>query len=152
MANRLFSRASIRSRTTLNRLALATALSVATGLTLADPTPVDTTAPAMETAAKSDNCLPIHSIRRTKIVDDQNILFFTNDGKVYNNKLPHRCSGLASADTFSYKTSQNELCNVDVITVLHQTGGSYMNGPSCGLGNFAPTENPDKAAKEKAAK
>lgn len=100
-------------------------------------------------AAATKRCLMVTAIKRTKIVDDQNILFYTPDHKVYNNHLPHACNGLAAANTFKYETSLSQLCNVDFITVLHQTGDGYMAGASCGLGLFEPTTDPEKIQPKK---
>lgn len=99
-----------------------------------------------DTAANSaERCLYVAAIKRTKVVDNQNILFYTRDHKVYNNHLPHACAGLAAANTFKYATSQSRLCNVDTITVLNQISGGYMPGATCGLGLFEPTADPEKA-------
>lgn len=95
------------------------------------------------------NCLPIAQISSTRVIDDQNIVFKVRNNTFYNNKLPHKCGGLKSADTFTYSTSQSQLCNVDIITVLHGSGASMMRGASCGLGDFTPTEDPDKKADKK---
>jgi hypothetical protein len=123
-------------------------LVVAVGAAGAEPTTPATASPT----AKAEHCLPLKSIRNTRIVDDSNVLFYTNGSNVYKNQLPHRCSGLRSADTFLYRTSQSELCNLDIITVLNRIGSDFTPGPSCGLGLFEPI---DKAAAEallKAAK
>ena len=96
-----------------------------------------------ETAA-AERCLPVHTIRRTKVVDNQNILFYTYTRKVYINHLPHTCTDLTMGDTFKYATSQSQLCNVDTITVLHETGSGWIPGASCGLGMFEPTTDPEK--------
>lgn len=95
-----------------------------------------------DTAAK--RCLMVTTIQRTKVVDDQNILFYTHNHKVYNNHLPYACSGLTAANTFKYATSQSQLCNVDIITVLNPISGGYMPGAACGLGSFEPTTDPEK--------
>jgi hypothetical protein len=49
-----------------------------------------------------------------------------------------------------YKTSLNELCNVDIITVLNSVGSGFLPGISCGLGNFYPItkENADTLKKQ----
>ena len=94
----------------------------------------------------AERCIPIKSIKRTKIVDDQTIAFYLNNGKIYNNRLPHRCPGLASANSFKYETAQSELCSVDLITALHQTAGQLTPGAGCGLGQFTPTDDPEKKA------
>lgn len=96
---------------------------------------------------KSLDCLQINQIKRTRIIDDQNIVFATNGNRFYNNHLAQKCSGLKSADKFRYKTSQSVLCNVDTITVLHDAGSGMMDGATCGLGTFTPAEDPDKKDK-----
>jgi len=105
-------------------------------------------------AGQTETCVPLMQIDHTQILDDQNVLFFMKNRKVYKNHLPNRCAGLKSADTFRYKTSQNQLCNVDVITVLNRAGSDYMPGPSCGLGVFEPYTPPtkDQPAKEEKPK
>jgi hypothetical protein len=89
---------------------------------------------------KFERCVQLRSIKQTKILDDQNILFYTSNNKNYKNRLPYPCGGLASADSFMYRTSENKLCNVDLITVLNKLGSSFMPGPSCGLGMFEPLD------------
>ena len=94
---------------------------------------------------KTINCVQTNQIKRTKIVDDQNIIFYMPGNKTYNNHLPNKCSGLKSENRYLYKTSINQLCNVDIITVLHQDGGGLTPGAACGLGQFEliaePVEN-----------
>lgn len=88
----------------------------------------------------SERCIPIKDIRRTEVVDDQNILFHVRNKKVYNNRLPHRCAGLAQQKAFQYETSQSELCNVDIIAVINSSTGALLPGASCALGVFEPVE------------
>ena len=88
----------------------------------------------------SERCIQIKDIRRTEVVDDSNILFYLRNKQVYNNRLPHRCGGLAQADAFKYETSQSELCNVDIISVLNSSTGELLPGASCGLGLFEPVD------------
>ena len=83
-------------------------------------------------------CVQMQRIDHTHIIDDRNILFYMHGKKIYHNQLPHRCAGLKIAGTFMYRTSLNSLCNVDIITVLRQSGGGFSPGPSCGLGMFKP--------------
>ncbi|MET0378836.1 MAG: DUF6491 family protein [Spongiibacteraceae bacterium] len=99
---------------------------------------------------KATDCLQIVQIKNTRIIDDQNIVFETRGRQFYNNHLPRKCPGLKSSDKFRYKTSQSVLCNVDIITVLVGSGSSMMDGATCGLGSFTPTQDPDEKAKEKA--
>ena len=89
---------------------------------------------------RSKRCVSLARIKRTDVVDDQNILFYMNGRKVYLNKLPHKCHGLARADAFMYRTSMSQLCDLDIITVLDNIGFGFMRGPSCGLGTFYPID------------
>ncbi len=93
-------------------------------------------------------CIPISSIRRTEVVDDQNILFYMNNKKIYNNHLPYRCNGLAFGKAFKYATSQSQLCNVDIISVIQSTTGDVLPGASCGLGMFVPAGPTKKSPKD----
>ncbi|WP_254305787.1 hypothetical protein [Sphingopyxis sp. BSNA05] len=70
-----------------------------------------------------ENCIMRSSIRSTDVIDDQTIDFKMRNGDIYRNNLPNKCSGLGFEEAFSYKTSTNRLCNVDIIHVLSQTGG-----------------------------
>ncbi len=104
----------------------------------------------MPTFAKDDNnassedagkrCLSLNRINNTHILDDNNILFYAVGKKVYLNRLPRKCPGLARADSFMYKTSLSQLCDLDIITVLNNMGFGFMQGPSCGLGKFYPID------------
>ena len=39
-------------------------------------------------------CLNHPTIRRTKILNERNIVFVTRDGTIYNNQLPRQCPSL----------------------------------------------------------
>lgn len=95
-------------------------------------------------SANGERCIQIKDIHRTEVVDDQNILFYLRNKKVYNNHLPQRCGGLAFDKTFKYETSQSQLCDVDLIYPLTYAGGNLMPGAACGLGVFVPVEPKDK--------
>lgn len=91
------------------------------------------------------NCVQINRIRSTSIVDDQTVDFRMSNGTIYRNTLPNSCPGLNAADAFSYRTSQSQLCNVDIIRVLN-TGGGPRFGASCGLGQFVPVKPAEETA------
>lgn len=93
-----------------------------------------------DSQATGERCVPIKDIRRTEVVDNENILFHLRNKKVYNNHLPHRCGGLAAGNAFQYETSQSELCNTDIIRVVNSTTGELLPGASCGLGLFVPVD------------
>src|SRR5215472_13656659 len=68
-------------------------------------------------------------VLRTHVVDPQTILFYTADGKVYENRLKGPCRGLMFHG-FSYVTHQDEVCsNAQAIQVVE-------SGEICELGPF----------------
>jgi len=96
--------------------------------------------PAQEAKIHPDgkpvDCIQINRIRDTRVRDDRTIDFYMVGGKVYRNRLPQSCPELGFEERFGYKTSVNQLCSVDIITVLHSS--PPMRGASCGLGQFQP--------------
>ena len=86
------------------------------------------------------NCVTISQIRSTKVVDNNNIDFRMAGGKTYRNTLPQSCPGLKFENRFSYRTSINQLCSVDIVHVLHDEGGRLYEGAGCGLGKFQQIE------------
>lgn len=97
--------------------------------------------PAVKVVGEPVNCLPIQSIRESRVRDDWTIDFRTNNNRWYRNTLPNRCNGLGFERAFSYATSLSQVCNVDIITVIANTGGpGPINRGSCGLGQFTPVE------------
>ena len=93
--------------------------------------------PIPAAAGKPQGCVLLQNIRETRVVDDSTIDFYMRDGKVLRNTLPNRAPQLGFERAFSYSTSSTQLCNVDIITVLQQSGG-IRRGASCGLGQFTP--------------
>lgn len=89
-------------------------------------------------ATEAEHCVSLSRIERTEVVDDRNILFYMLGGDIYRNELPHRCPGLEWEESFMYRTSLNQLCDVDIITVLDSMGFGFRSGMSCGLGMFHP--------------
>ena len=102
----------------------------------------------IRTIGEPKNCVLRSNIRSTDVIDDQTIDFVMRNGDIYRNNLPSKCSGLGFEEAFSYKTSTNRLCNVDIIRVLDTTAGRLDTRGACGLGKFQQIE---KIPKEKAA-
>jgi hypothetical protein len=104
------------------------------------------TAPAKIPGTQS--CLLLSSIDSSQVLDDKTIIFRMRGGKqrYYKNTLPYKCPGLGFQQAYSHKTSLNQLCSVDIITVL-ETGGGLHEGASCGLGSFEPYTPPVKVKK-----
>jgi len=90
-----------------------------------------------------EQCVRLASIDHTYVVDDQNILFYMRGKDIYRNHLPYPCAGLKNNDTFMYRTSLSQLCNVDIITVLDSLGFGFTPRNSCGLGMFYPMTQED---------
>lgn len=90
------------------------------------------------------DCIPIRAIRSTNVRDDRSIDFVMNGRKIYRNTLPQSCPSLGFEKRFSYTTSLSQLCSVDIITVLWNTGPGLQPGASCGLGKFQPMEKATK--------
>lgn len=88
-------------------------------------------------SGKAVDCVFIRSIRSTDVRDDRTIDFIMNGGQVYRNTLPYSCPTLGFERKFMYKTSQSELCSIDIVTVLRDTP-QLQQGASCGLGKFQP--------------
>jgi hypothetical protein len=90
--------------------------------------------------ADSQQCVSLQRISRTEVINSSNILFYMRNRTIFLNTLPHKCPGLRRRDGFAYKTSINQLCNVDTITVIR--GGNPSSpaglGSTCGLGMFRP--------------
>ena len=82
-------------------------------------------------------CISVNRIRRTKVIDDQTILFEMNGDAYLSNILDHACPGLGREGRFIHET-QGRLCDVDTITVLEQWGTSFRDGFTCRLGKFHP--------------
>jgi Family of unknown function (DUF6491) len=85
-----------------------------------------------------DSCLSLTRIDRTRVLDDQTILFYMRDDRVYRNFLPRKCPGLAEQNRFSYESRTGRLCNIDTVTVLEQWAGRLEEGFTCRLGDFYP--------------
>ena len=86
------------------------------------------------------NCVTISQIRSTKVIDNRTIDFRMAGGKIYRNTLSQSCPGLKFEERFSYKTSLNQLCSVDIVRVLQSQGGQLSEGAGCGLGKFQMVE------------
>jgi hypothetical protein len=82
------------------------------------------------------HCLSLSRIQNSEVLDNQHIVFRVNGGKSFLSTLPHKCPGLSRHDPYMYRTSLNQLCDLDIITVLRDSGIGLMPEASCGLGRF----------------
>ena len=93
--------------------------------------------PAATPAGVPQSCIPLASIRETRVRDDRTIDFITSGKRAYRNTLPFPCPSLGFEERFSYATSLSQLCSTDTITVLY-SGAALSPGATCGLGQFQP--------------
>ncbi len=82
----------------------------------------------------SETCIHVTRIRRTEVIDGQTILFHLGRDRVYMNRLPRSCPGLARERAFSYTIRGSQLCSMDIIRVLEKP--IMRTGAACGLGRF----------------
>lgn len=86
---------------------------------------------------KPRECLNNSQIRETRVRSDQVIDFITYGGKVYRNTLDYPCPQLGFEQRFAHKSTLDQYCSTDTITVLVDQGG-LQRGATCGLGQFQP--------------
>lgn len=92
-------------------------------------------------------CLSPRRIRRTRIVDDRNMLFYLPGRTVYHNILRQPCNGLEREGRFTYQLTAGSLCSGDIIFVLHDDAfGGLRRGTSCSLGAFHEITREDATA------
>ncbi|MGI9329691.1 MAG: hypothetical protein ACR2QB_03160 [Gammaproteobacteria bacterium] len=91
------------------------------------------------------DCVSLAGLDRTRVVNDDTILFYMKGKIVYANTLPRTCRGLKRTDALSYSTSLSRLCNVDIISGLRSSAGSFYPAVRCGLGMFVPIEEDELA-------
>lgn len=81
-------------------------------------------------------CVSSRPIRKTEVLDDQNILFYMRGTAIYLNHLPKPCKRLSQESRFMYRTTVARLCRLDLINVLNDTGLGVSAGRACKLGSF----------------
>jgi len=99
-----------------------------------------------------ERCIELSKIRDMKVLSNRTIAFRTGVRRYEVNSLPYPCPGLREDTPILYRTSLDRLCNVDVITVLEDTGFGYMPAASCGLGKFVPMNENELKQLERAEK
>lgn len=86
-----------------------------------------------------ESCVQLSRVRRTRIIDDETVLFFLRGQDIYQNILPNQCHGLKRSDRFMYETRAGRLCSSDTIQVLEDFGpGRLIPTQVCRLGKFHP--------------
>ena len=92
---------------------------------------------------QGQRCLSSRPIRKTEVLDDQNILFYLRGAAIYLNHLPKPCKRLAQEGRFMYRTTVARICKYDIINLLVDSGGTLGLGRACKLGTFYPITKED---------
>jgi hypothetical protein len=65
---------------------------------------------------------------------------------IFQNVLPNSCPGLQAEKPFMYRVRLQQLCAGDQITILEGLTPAFMQGASCGLGEFHEIDETQAAA------
>jgi hypothetical protein len=102
------------------------------------PVPQKDPVPAATPTGEPVSCISMSSLRSTQVRSDKVIDFIASGGKVYRNELPSACPGLGFEKRFIHRTSLDQYCSLDQITVLQDPPD--IPGATCGLGKFQPVK------------
>ena len=87
-------------------------------------------------AGEPVDCLNLHDIRSTQIIDRTAILYETRGGTIYLNKPEGGASSLDKWDVLVTDTHSSRLCDVDIVR-LFDNASRFQNG-FVTLGEFVP--------------
>ncbi len=108
-------------------------------LILSPPGAAEEDAPKVEaddSFVEGQRCVSSRPIRRTEVLDDQNILFYIRGTAIYLNHLPKPCKNLSREGRFMYRTTVARICRSDIINILRDDGFGLGLGRACKLGSF----------------
>lgn len=92
-----------------------------------------------DTASVAEPCLNNAQIRRTRILDDQNIVFITRSREIYNNHLPRGCPSLRPRSLINYPVTNSRVCaGYRFAVLMERTPGDFITTSICELGAFVP--------------
>jgi hypothetical protein len=90
-----------------------------------------------DTPRVARECLSHPTIKRTKILNDRNIVFVTRDNTIYNNQLPRQCPSLKRGSLVRYPIENARLCAGGSFQLLWETSPrNYVPAFVCQLGIF----------------
>jgi hypothetical protein len=125
------------SATAIGALVLVAALTARSAAPQDDEAAAE--AEAASTSAGPRSCLPHPTIDRTKILNDRNIVFVTQDDTIYNNELPKQCPSLKPNSLVNYSIANGRLCAGDRFQLLWESSPrNYVPAFVCQLGTFVP--------------
>jgi len=99
----------------------------------AEPTKLDKALAKFNRTGEMKKCLIPHRIRRTKVVDDDHIIFEITSREQYLNTLPRTCRSLDFHQSIIYTVRGGSLCSTDTFRVLDQPS---FSGTVCQFGKF----------------
>jgi hypothetical protein len=134
----------------IGRLSLASVALLASGLVSAPAqsrTPLESKSEAQlaralhdRIAGKPVDCLNLHDIRSSQIIDRTAILYETTGGTLYLNRPDSGQSSLNRGDVLVTDTHSHQLCSIDVVR-LYDTSSRMQTGVVF-LGEFVPYRKP----------
>jgi hypothetical protein len=84
---------------------------------------------------RTRNCVGTRRIRRTKIVDDGNVLIYLSAKLILHNQLRQLCPGLEQAGTFAFTSTDGAICKGDGLApIKSDPWGPIRPIPTCWLG------------------
>jgi len=88
--------------------------------------------------AKTQHCLRLDSISRTRILNDRYVVFETGRSERWLAKLPQKCPMLRPDSKLEFDTRDSRVCQWDEVRVLIETspGRFPTPGPPCQLPEF----------------
>lgn len=87
-----------------------------------------------ERTGETQSCLPLRSIAQIKPLDDRHFLVRAGS-QYYLNKVSSRCHNAHRSNyRLQYRTSQSQLCRLEIINVVDNSTG--FTAGSCSLGDF----------------
>jgi hypothetical protein len=87
-------------------------------------------------AGKPVNCLSLHDIRSSEIIDGTAIVYRTGANKLYVNRPSIGRESLDDDDILVTRTYGSQLCSIDTVRLLDRTSRFYSG--FVGLGEFVP--------------
>lgn len=82
-----------------------------------------------------ERCLTLRSIRRTRILDDQHIVFEMPSDKLFLVRFKHRCMQLRRDSTLLFDVRGSRVCQLDTIRASNSFGVGSV-GPPCSIPGF----------------
>jgi len=91
-------------------------------------------------AGKPVNCIRLHDVRSSQVLDGTAIVYEGLGGRLYVNRPDIGAESLRRDDILLTKTWGDELCHIDTVRLLDR--GSRFEHGFVGLGEFVPYDRP----------